>query len=487
MKKITTLIFLLSSLISLAQKTSTTITVTATKPADGIVSLVLEDVHFHPNLGIGLADTRLEPLATVNFKEKTSERVSTPLSEPKIVRLQYNGGGINKTWMLFVQPGDDLTANFGGNAEVTFSGKNAAYQDFLKTYFLENQYQYLPVFGYKPSQIDNKSVAQQSDSLQKVRQTAYAAFKSSNPPSPAFDAYVTATTTTEPFVIHRLLQEKIMRRNRVKKLDAAQQKELEDMTLTNFKVLPDEALLSQSYREELRNWMLIPTTRKFPLDSATRYELSPQAISDVYQNSKTKLQGYPKQEEYLQTYWLNYAATAIPTSETSQTLLADYKAKYPKSEYTDYFTKLLDTKAKLTAGSNAPDFALLSSDSAAVSLKNLAGKPTVMVFQFNIGAHEPSLKTMEAKYAGKVNFAYVTLISGMPFGNWKTYAKKRDGVQHLWASEESAESLRQNYAVDIRYPFVVIDSSGKIVDRWIPQEFPNNQTLEKAIMKAVGK
>ena len=102
MKKITTLIFLLSSLISLAQKTSTTITVTATKAADGIVSLVLEDVHFHPNLGIGLADTRLEPLATVNFKEKTSERVSTPLSEPKIVRLQYNGGGINKTWMLFV-------------------------------------------------------------------------------------------------------------------------------------------------------------------------------------------------------------------------------------------------------------------------------------------------------------------------------------------------------------------------------------------------
>ncbi|GLU56840.1 hypothetical protein Dfri01_63010 [Dyadobacter frigoris] len=486
MKKITTLIFLLSSLLSFAQKTST-ITLTATKSNGGIVSLVLEDVHFHPNLGIGLADTRLEPLAMVNFKEKNSERVSTALSEPKIMRLQYSGGGVNKTWMLFIQPGDDLTASFAGNADVTFSGKNAVYQDFLKTYFLENQYQYLPVFGYKPSQIDNKSVAQQSDSLQKVRQTAYATFKSSNPPSPAFDAYVSATTTTEPFLIHRLLQEKIMRRNRAKKLDPAQQKELEDLTLANFKILPDEALLSQSYRDELRNWILIPTTRKFPLDSATRYELSPAAVTDVYDFSKTKLQGHPKQEEYLQTYWLNYAATAIPTLETSQTLLTDYKAKYPKSEYTDYFTKLLETKAKLTPGSNAPDFTMLGIDSTAVTLRNLEGKPTVMVFQFNIGAHEPGLKAMEAKYADKVTFTYVTLISGMPFGSWKTYAQDRAGVKHLWASEDSAESLRQNYAVDIRYPFVVISASGKIVERWLPQEFPNNQSLERAVFKAIGR
>jgi len=486
MKKITTLIFLLSSLLSFAQKTST-ITLTTAKAEQAIVSLVLEDVHFHPNLGIGLADTRLEPLAMINFQEKTSERVNAAMSEPKIMRLQYSGGGVNKTWMLFIQPGDDLTATFSGGANVAFSGKNASYQDFLKTYFLENQYQYLPVFGYKPSQIDNKSVAQQSDSLQKIRQNAYAAFKTANAPVPAFDAYVNATTTTEPFVIHRLLQEKIMRRNRAKKLEPAQQKELEDLTLNNFKILPDEALLSQSYRDELRNWALIPTTRKFPLDSATRYELSPQAISDVYNFSKEKLQNNPKQQEYLLTYWLNYAATAIPTLETSQTLLADYKTKYPKSEYTDYFTKLLATKSKLTSGSVAPDFTLLDRDSAAVSLKQLAGKPTVMVFAFNIGAHEPTMKALETKYSDKVNFAYITMISGMPFGSWKPYTQARNGVKHLWASEDSAELLKQNYAVDIRYPFVVLDASGKIADRWIPQEFPNNKTLEKDIMKVVGK
>jgi peroxiredoxin len=485
MKKITTLIFLLSSLLSFAQKNAT-ITLTTAKPEQAIVSLVLEDVHFHPNLGIGLADTKLEPLAMINFQEKTSERVTAVLSEPKIIRLQYSGGGVNKTWMLFIQPEDDLTATFSG-IDVTFLGKNAPYQDFLKSYFLENQYQYLPVFGYKPSQIDNKSVAQQSDSLQKVRQTAYAAFKTSQAPVPAFDAYVNATTTTEPFVIHRLLQEKIMRRNRAKKLEPAQQKELEDLTLNNFKLLPDEALLSQSYRDELRNWVLIPTTRKYPLDSATRYELSPKAITEVYHYSREKLQNHPKQQEYLLTYWLNYAATAIPTMETSQTLLADYKTKYPKSEHTEYFTKLLETKSKLTAGSMAPDFNLLDRDSVAISLKQLEGKPTVMIFAFNIGAHEPGMKAMETKYANKVNFAYITMIFGMSFQSWKPYSKARNGVKHLWASEENTELLKQKYAVDIRYPFLVLDASGKIVDRWIPQEFPNNKTLERTIIKALGK
>lgn len=485
MKKITTLIFLFVSALSFAQNTAT-ITLTSSKQEAATASLILEDVHYHPNLGIGLADVRLEPLAMVNFSEKTSERVNAALNEPKMMRLQYSGNGVNKTWILFVQPGDELTATFSGN-DVTFSGKNAPYEDFLKTYFRENQYQYLPVFGYKPSQIDNKSVAQQSDSLQKVRQTAYAAFKTANAPVPAFEAYVNATTTTEPFVIHRLLQEKIMRRNRAKKLDAAQQKELEDMTLANFKVMPDEALLSQSYRDELRNWALIPSTRKFPLDSATRYELSPQAITDVYYFSKEKLHGHPKQQEYLLTYWLNYASTAIPTLETSQALLKDYAAKYSQSEYTDYFTKLLATKAKLTAGSMAPDFTLLDRDSASVVLKQLAGKPLVLVFAYNIGAHEPGMKAMEGKYADKINFAYISVISGMPFQTWKPYTQARPGVKHLWASEDNAALLEKSYAIDIRYPFVVIDASGKIVDRWIPQEFPSNKTLEKDIIKAIGK
>ena len=484
MRKISTLILAFASLVSFAQNTAN-ITLSTPKKEAIVATLVLEDVRFHPNLGIGLAETSMEPLAVVDFKEITSEKISVSLTEPKMMRLRYSGGGINKTWMMFVQPGDDLTANFPGNGDVVFSGKNAVYQDFLKKYFLENQYQYLPVFGYKPSQIENKSVMQQSDSLRKLRIGSYETFKAANAPIPAFDAYVTATTATEPSLIRQMVQEKVMRRNRVTKLDPAQRKELEDFTLADFKILADDALLSQSYRDELRNWALIPSTLKFPVKEATRYEISPEALKDVYAFSKDKLQSYPKQREYLLTYWLNYAATAIPTIETAKTLLADYQSLYPKSVNADYISKLLTTKEALIPGATLPEILLLDKDSSVVSTNQLKGKAVAMVFAFSVGQHEPNMKVMETKYADKATFAYVSVASGIPFGTWKKYAGDRPGVKHLWASEENIELLKAKYAIDIRYPFLVIDAAGKIVNRWIPQEFPNNNMLDATIKQAI--
>ncbi|TLU98810.1 TlpA family protein disulfide reductase [Dyadobacter luticola] len=482
MKKFNILILTLISCYTFAQNTAT-ITLTASKQGPTTATIVQEDVHFHPNLGIGLADVELKPVVSVNFNEKVSEKSVIQLTEPKMMRLQYGGGAVNKTWMLFLQPGDDLTITFSENADVTFAGTNANYQTFLKNYFLENQYQYLPVFGYKPSQIDNKSVVQQSDSLKKVRMEAFEKFKTANPAVPAFEAYVNATAITEPALTRRAIQEKIMRRNRVVMLDPAQRKELEDATLADFKILPDEALLSQAYRDELRNWALIPSTRKFPLQSQSRYEISPEALKDVYASSKEKLANYPKQKEYLLTYWLNYAATAIPSVETSKTLLADYKTTFPQSPYSEYIAKLIAVKESLQAGTAVPDITLLNTDSSAVSVSSLQGKPVCMVFSFTIGQHEPGLKVLEDKYGDKVSFVYVSVATGIPLSTWKQYAKDRPNAKHLWASDENIEILKEKYAIDIRYPYLVIDKAAKVANRWVPQEFPDNKALETELQK----
>jgi hypothetical protein len=482
MRNTALLILIFTSLFVKAQNTAT-ITLTASKQGPANVTLISEDVHFHPNLGIGLADTKLEPVASANFNENTTEKAVIQLNEPRMMRLQYGGGAVNKTWMLFIQPGDDLAINFGENGDVTFTGKNANYQTFLKNYFLENQYQYLPVFGYRPSQVDNKSVVVQSDSLKKVRLDAFEKFKTANPAVPAFEAYVLATTATEPSVTRRAIQERIMRRNRVARLDDAQRKELEDFTLSDFKIQPDDALLSQAYRDELRNWALIPSTRKFPLQADTRYELSPEALKDVYAFSKEKLANYPKQKEYLLTYWLNYAATAIPTLETSKTLLEDYKATFPQSPYSGYITKMIQTKESLSPGSPISDVTLLNVDSATVTVSSLQGKPVCMVFSFSIGQHEPGLKALEDKFGSKVSFVYVSVAPGISLSTWKQYAKDRPNAKHLWASDENIELLKEKYAIDIRYPYLVLDSAGKVVNRWIPQEFPDNRALNAELQK----
>jgi hypothetical protein len=484
MKRSIILILCLATFHAFGQN-SANIIITAPKNFQATVTLILEDVHFHPNLGIGLADAKLETIASVNLMETLNEKIEFPLAEPKMLRLQFSGGGVSKNRMLFIQPGDDLTATFPGNAEVVFTGKNAAYQTFLQNHFLENQYQYLPVFGYKPAQIENKSVIQQSDSLKQIRQAAFQQFKAANPTHPAFDAYISATTETEPAVIRRLIQERIMRRNRVTTLEPAQKKELEDLTLNEFKILPDEALLSQSYRDELRNWVLIPSTRKFPLTASTNYEISPEALKDVYAFSKEKLQNHPKQKEYLLTYWLNYAATAISGTETAKALLSDYKATFPNSEYSTYISKLITTKESLQTGAAAPELTFLDKDSTAFAISQLKGKPVCMVFAFSIGQHEPALKALEEKYKGKVTFAYILVTSGVPLHTWKPYATERADTKHLWASDENVDLLKDKYAIDIRYPFVVIDAQGKIVDRWIPQEFPNNKTLDATIEKSL--
>lgn len=482
MKKLALLLVFLPYLLAKAQNTAN-LTLSTSSPDDITATLVLEDVHFHPNLGTGLTDIKLETVLSVNFREKTSETAVIQLSEPKMMRLQYAGKGVSKTWMLFIQPGDNLAINLSANGDASYTGKNAAYQTFLKNYFLENQYQYLPVFGYKPAQIENKSVVQQSDSLRQLRLDAYQKFKSANSPSPAFEAYVLATTATEPSLIRKMIQEKMMRRNRVMKLDPAQRKELEDFTLTDFKILSDDALLSQAYRDELRNWALIPSTRKFPLGAETRFEISPEALQDVYAFSKQKLATYPKQKEYLLTYWLNYAATAIPTLETAKSLLKDYKATFPQSPYSDYITKLIATKEALRPGSPLPDLTLLGTDSAEVTFSKLSGKPLCIVYAFSIGQHEPGMKAIEDKYAGKVTFLYVSVAPGIPLSTWKQYAKDRPGAKHLWGSDDNIAILTEKHAIDIRYPFLVADGAGRIVSRWIPQEFPANKTLDAELQK----
>jgi hypothetical protein len=486
MKSIITILLALYSSSSFAQK-SANITLSVSQPEQMVATLILEDVQFRPNLGIGLAESIMETISMAQFSETLKEKTEVLLDGPRMMRLRYNGGAINKTYMLFIQPGDDLTVRFGSDGSVVYEGKNANYQQFLVNHFLENHYQYLPVFGYKPAQFDRNSVIRQSDSLFALRVSAFQDFKKNNTTSQAFESYVVATTETEPSLIRQLMQERIMRKNKVSKLTPEQRKELEDFTLSDFKILDDFALLSKSYRDELRNWALIPSTRKFPLDEKRRYEISPEALMDVYSFSKEKLKDKPRQLEYLLTYWVNYALTAIPSVEAGRDMLADYRQIFPNSAHTQYFSGILSAKLALVQGGSLPNFTMLDKDSVSSTFDDLKGKPSVLVFAYSMGQHEPALKIFEQKYADKINFVYLSVNPGVPFEGWRKYVGSRPGIRHGWITEESLDVLKKDYAVDVRYPFLVVDAAGKVVERWIPQEFPNNLSLENEIKKAIQR
>lgn len=460
---------------------------------DYVYSLTLERVRFHETLGIGLAETEYETIDIFDLSIQKDGSTSFAVDRPVLVRMTITSKKPtdnlapsemrreSRTQLLYIVPGENLTITVNPGNELTFEGKNVPYQEFLQAYFLENHYQYLPAFRFDPKKIDNSAILRQSDSLAQMRIKKYQEFKTTHPVDSIFDNYVRATTHVEPYLMRAVVRDREMRKNTPVKLTPEQRKELNAITLSNFKLFPDEALFSLAYRNELRNWILIPTTEKYPQALSSQYALSPEAVLDVYGNSLEKLKEYPQQQEYLLTYWLNYAATALQSVDAARTLLSDYEKRYPNAKAKNYFSKLIATKEKLDKGNMAPDFTLLNKDSAQVSLSGLRGKLLCVAFAFNLKQHEPTLKALEEAKGDSVLFVYVSVVPGIDFTTWKQYVEPRPNALHLWASDEAIESLKAVYAIEPRFPFMVIDEAGRIVNRWIPQEFPNNQTLRSSL------
>ena len=498
MKIVSTCLLVFFSLTVWAQSVAR-ITLKAAANAKDVYAFTLERVRFHETLGVGLAETQLDPVGVFDLSEVKEATIPVEIDQPALVRLAIspknnasdaNPGGRrdgSRTQLLYLAPGDELTIEAGPTNAPTFKGKNAARQEFLQAYFLDNHYQYLPAFDFNPRKIDNAAILRQSDSLAALRSRKYEEFKAAQPVDDAFDSFVKATTHVESYLMRGIVKDREIRRNKAVKMTPEQRNELSAITRDNFKLFPDAALLSPAYRKELREWVLIPVNEKFPAADADGQALSPPAVAAAYQASREKLRDYPRQREYLATYWLNYAATALPSVAEARRLLPDFAQQYPDSEASKYFGKIIAAKEKLEKGQPAPDITLLDKDSNAVSLSSLRGKPLAVAFAFNLKQHEPTLKLLEAANGGKVRFVYVSVAPGIPFGTWKDYVEARPHALHLYASDEQIEKLKTLYAIEPRYPFLVIDAAGRIVNRWIPQEFPDNPTLQRELRSAVGQ
>ena len=469
----------------------------APEAANFSVSLVTEKVKFQPSPAIGLADVEF---LNIGYFEITNQKVANAeveLSEPQLVRLQIipTAAGampyqpINPCFnrVLFISPNDKLTVTIHPNKSLTFEGTNAHYQEFLRDYFKENLYEYLPVFGYKPTKNDNSSILPKVDSLQQARLQRLQTIKSQQPITEAFDAYITATINTEAYLTRQLVLDKKIRESQGIQLKSNQRQEIENLTLQNFKILPDAALMSEQYRRELANYILIPITKKYPTDSAQRYILSSEALQLAYQESDEQLRDYPKQRAYLLSHWVDYAVTFRSDMTAAHSLLEKFERTYPSSELIPYFKQSITAKEGMYVGKAAPNFSLKDREGKEVTLQSLQGKPICIAFCFNLKQHELIFKPLEEAYKGRLTFVYLNVTPSTSFELWQSLTENRPNVVHLWGSDEDAKKLKETYATTMGFPFVVIDAQGKIVERWIPQEFPDNKTLQKELSGLVKK
>jgi hypothetical protein len=483
---------LVGIILAQLQVQASVITLKGPQGAGIIASLTSEILEFHETIGVGLSDTRYDNIGYVDFSSQVEKTISVEHIKPIIVNLTIApkpGKTFQaRTYLLYLQPEEQLTVEINNEGKPLFKGVNASRQEFLAAYFLENHYQFLPALGYRPDAPEFGRVEVQIDSLQKLRTTALKEYKSNTPSSEdvGFSQYILARMMTEPYLLKTFIEDKKMRQGRAVRLSNAQRQELDEFTINNFKVLGDEALLSKAYRDELRHWIHIPVKQKFPGDSLYQIPVNPSAIADIFRLSTEKLSDYPEQKKYLLTYWLNHASTALNDPKIAAILLNEYKGLYPDAKETIYYDNLITAKSKLQKGAPAPDLSLLKSDSSAFSLSSLQGKPVCLVFAFNIKQFENDLKSLETKYSGKVQFIYATVSPAIPYGFWKKNTNTRSGIIHLWASPDQTEQIKQKYVTEVRYPFVVIDRSVKIHERWIPQQFPSNEALEKALIQVAN-
>ncbi|MEZ4900293.1 MAG: hypothetical protein R2822_00200 [Spirosomataceae bacterium] len=264
-------------------------------------------------------------------------------------------------------------------------------------------------------------------------------------------------------------------------LKLEQRQEIEAMILQNFRLLNDDALLSQTYRQELLHFLQIPATKKYPPIAANRYILSHDAVKEAYQLSDVQLQSYPRQREYMLTHWLDYAVTNQQDMAAAHTLLERYEKTYPNSSLISYFKNAIEAKEKMIVAQPAPDFTFNNAAGQGISLKSLYGKPICIAFCFNLKQHEYNFRPLEEKYRERMTFVYLNVTPNTPFELWKTTVESRPGIVHLWASDEEAALLRNSYIPTMQYPFVLIDATGKIVQRWIPQEFPDDKALQEEL------
>jgi hypothetical protein len=456
------------------------------------VSLTTEQVHHHEAPSIGLTDMEFFNIGYFDDTTKQWAMTEFELKEPQIVRLNINSPSIQRTqqrsnYLLFISPNDKLIIKINADKTLAFEGTNTIYQETLRDYFRDNLYEYLPAFGYNPNKIDNSAILPKVDSLRQVREQRLRILKSQQPISEAFDSFVSATTNTEAYLTKLIVSDKKIREGQGVQLKLDQRREIENFTLQNFKILPDAALMSEPYRRELRNFIQIPVTQKYPTDSAKRFVLSGDAVQYAYQLSDEKLRAYPRQREYLLTHWLDYAVTFRSDMTAASTMLENYERAYPTSELLPYFKRTIIAKERMYVAQPAPNFTFKNEEGKDVSLSNLQGKPVCIAFCFNLKQHELIFKPLEEAYRDRMTFVYLNVTPNTSFELWQSTVQSRPGVVHLWTSDDDAQKLRDTYATTMRYPFVLIDSQGKIVERWIPQEFPDNKTLQEELKGLIRK
>ncbi|TPE45530.1 TlpA family protein disulfide reductase [Pontibacter mangrovi] len=386
--------------------------------------------------------------------EGNSFRVEVPVNQAVVAELLHG----DEVVPVYLEPGYDLNLSASGGKflkTLKYAGTGANENNYLAAYTLrfeeEEEYQALP---------DN--IKQEEEEF-----LAFLDYRH-NDQLESLEKYAAKNAVSERFKHMMLAEAEFSYANDVINYHPLRQRILQ-VTLTKpsaafytclqkLNLQRPENLLSTSFHRFLQHY----TT--YLAQEAGFDEKHPRHYQSRYEAAAQKLQGQAKQLAQAQV--LQQSIRKGHAKYTEQ-MLQDFLSQKPDPALTAYLNKLSNGKSSLSAGSQAPDFALASITGDSVRLSDFAGKLVYLNFwSSDCGlclVELPALQQLTNKLKGH-QAVVLNVAVGADEANWRKLVQEKElqGVQAYLPNGLEAK-LATDYQLKELPAYFLIDGQGRFI------------------------
>lgn len=228
-------------------------------------------------------------------------------------------------------------------------------------------------------------------------------------------------------------------------------------------------------------------TSELLIGSNDKYYLAPQ-ISD----SLIKTNKFPAgMREYVTAYNLNYWLNAYGITPVTDSVFADFKQTYIDSKYLPLLNTTYKSWLAVAPGSPAPDLEGTTLEGKRISLKDLKGKMIYMdVWATSCRpcvAEIPFSKKLQQQFSNEETIQFVNVSIDSDRSAWEKLLNndKTWKGRHMIIDSEKIQEFYKNYKLFGIPSYILIDSSGKIIDIKAPR--PSDKTINDIIRKLINE
>jgi thiol-disulfide isomerase/thioredoxin len=272
-------------------------------------------------------------------------------------------------------------------------------------------------------------------------------------------------------------------------MEGKDEKELENISNT---IPLDTALLTNGYSDyqSLLNFYWHNT-----VDLPTNSSIGPKGSRNsgaIKSNDWIRKTDYPKGfREFFAAFNLRFWLAAIGITPETDSVLTDFKRRYPKSNYLPVLTRGYNEWLAIVPGKPAPEFEGYTLDGKKISIKDLKGKIVYIdvwaTWCKPCVAEIPASKQLQQAFSSEDRIQFLNVSVDRKRSDWEKFLKKDKSWKglHLFIEPEKIQSLYSTYKLFGVPDYILIDQSGNIVN--LRASHPSDTKIKEEINQLLAK